>query len=602
MDILKHINKFNEMYAGTEPAPVRYNTQQYLQGGRVKYQGAGLVDHGPRIGFDEGGAAKVLAYLDSLPAGTEIGIDEIMEWAKANKADVAPKNIYAALKDPDATQFRKGKKYFIYGDERRALLNRILKKIKFQIKEQPAVKNEVLKAYHDYVKKNNRLPRANELLKDVEHLYTSERPQKILNITKTLRNAGLPWNKGAGLKYTTSSEKWKAAKERRDIKKAEFSDLEIEKAIKGEKFDKPKNWKERFKKWTGQKYEKIKHGIDLHHMNSLKDNVTLRKITYLPRDVNYGKLMRVEGNIEQQYLKRENILKNKEAGWQNKLRQINQELRDLISRKLPQKYRGLLNIKIMDPVTLKITNEGMDWTLSAGKDAGEVGKIDFKKLNKSQKEKVIALAKEQKNIALKGTSLGKTALGTVGGVGAAVGTVAAGAEYQAGKPWYDTFVNLPVEFATFGAVPATEISQQLRIRGDLKDKGLSLAERNKKMALYNRAKAQEAIEKDVGDVGLESYAFSGLKKGETKEQAYSIKADEDRELLKRKIDRGYNPDTGKWESEKFIDEVEFNKGGIAGLRPGFKYGGTWKDWILNHEDQMTFEEYLKMDIKKDDSE
>ena len=183
-----------------------------------------------------------------------------------------------------------------------------------------------------------------------------------------------------------------------------------------------------------------------------------------------------------------------------------------------------------------------------------------------------------------------------------MGTVAAGAEYQAGKPWYDTFVNLPVEFATFGAVPATEISQQLRIRGDLKDKGLSLAERNKKMALYNRAKAQEAIEKDVGDVGLESYAFSGLKKGETKEQAYSIKADEDRELLKRKIDRGYNPDTGKWESEKFIDEVEFNKGGIAGLRPGFKYGGTWKDWILNHEDQMTFEEYLKMDIKKDDSE
>ena len=47
MDILKHINKFNEMYAGTEPAPVRYNTQQYLQGGRVKYRGAGLVDHGP---------------------------------------------------------------------------------------------------------------------------------------------------------------------------------------------------------------------------------------------------------------------------------------------------------------------------------------------------------------------------------------------------------------------------------------------------------------------------------------------------------------------------------------------------------------------------
>ena len=57
MDILKHINKFNEMYAGTEPAPVRYNTQQYLQGGRVKYRGAGLVDHGPE-GVRQGYAEK----------------------------------------------------------------------------------------------------------------------------------------------------------------------------------------------------------------------------------------------------------------------------------------------------------------------------------------------------------------------------------------------------------------------------------------------------------------------------------------------------------------------------------------------------------------
>ena len=38
------------MYAGTEPAPVRYDTQKYLQGGRVAYRGAGLVDHGPRVG------------------------------------------------------------------------------------------------------------------------------------------------------------------------------------------------------------------------------------------------------------------------------------------------------------------------------------------------------------------------------------------------------------------------------------------------------------------------------------------------------------------------------------------------------------------------
>ena len=67
------------------------------------------------------------------------------------------------------------------------------------------------------------------------------------------------------------------------------------------------------------------------------------------------------------------------------------------------------------------------------------------------------------------------------------------------------------------------------------------------------------------EVGLESYALSGLKKGETKDKAYSIKADENLELLKRKIERGYDSETGKWKSERFVDEVEFAKGGLAGV-------------------------------------
>jgi len=32
-------------------------------------------------------------------------------------------------------------------------------------------------------------------------------------------------------------------------------------------------------------------------------------------------------------------------------------------------------------------------------------------------------------------------------------------------------------------------------------------------------------------------------------------------------------------------------------RPKFKYGGSWADWMTNFSDQMTFEEYLQMDIK-----
>ena len=36
MDILTYINRMNQLY-GNEPAPVRFNTQKYLQGGRVGF-------------------------------------------------------------------------------------------------------------------------------------------------------------------------------------------------------------------------------------------------------------------------------------------------------------------------------------------------------------------------------------------------------------------------------------------------------------------------------------------------------------------------------------------------------------------------------------
>jgi len=29
-----------------------------------------------------------------------------------------------------------------------------------------------------------------------------------------------------------------------------------------------------------------------------------------------------------------------------------------------------------------------------------------------------------------------------------------------------------------------------------------------------------------------------------------------------------------------------------------KFGGSWADWMSNHSDQMTFEEYLKIDMDK----
>jgi len=46
------------------------------------------------------------------------------------------------------------------------------------------------------------------------------------------------------------------------------------------------------------------------------------------------------------------------------------------------------------------------------------------------------------------------------------------------------------------------------------------------------------------------------------------------------------------------DIPEHLKKKAEGGRVGMKFGGSWADWKSNHEDQMTFEEYLKMDFDK----
>ena len=435
-----------------------------------------------------------------------------------------------------------------------------------KVGEQLIVKPEVIKVYHELKKKLKRPPRVNEIYEKVKHLYPSTRSREgiIQNISRNLRDTGLKWTMGVEKIHTTSSDRSLAERIKRDAKIKEFSLKSVEDATKGKKGFKIPAFEIGPFKFKGAEIG----SIHKHHMNSLRGNVNLRNIAYIPGSLNWGVLKATETDFGNLYRRRETILKKKLPGWQKALDAINAE-GEAILKKLPQKARGLLNFKVVTADSsgkLKFSNKGIDWTLSVGRDAGEIGKMDFKKLTKSQQEKVIAIAKE--NFKYASPKLGATVAGTLGGLGLGVGAAAAGAEYQAGKPLYDVFVNLPIEFASFGMIPATEISQQLRIRSDLKDKGLSLAERNEKMALYNRAKAQEAIEQDVGEVGLESYALSGLGEGETKDQAYSIKEDEGIELLKRKINRGYNVETGRWEDSDPIafEEAMLSKGGIANLK------------------------------------
>ena len=55
--------------------------------------------------------------------------------------------------------------------------------------------------------------------------------------------------------------------------------------------------------------------------------------------------------------------------------------------------------------------------------------------------------------------------------------------------------------------------------------------------------------------------------------------------------------------EEYLEIIEGNipdhlKKKASGGRVGMKFGGSWADWMSNHSDDMTFEEYLKMDFDK----
>ena len=77
MDILQYINKMNRLY-GNDSTPVRFNTQKYLQGGRVGYQSGQLVQPGPgRQGY--AGTRGTKMYL------VDYSFDEMVKDLNAGK-------------------------------------------------------------------------------------------------------------------------------------------------------------------------------------------------------------------------------------------------------------------------------------------------------------------------------------------------------------------------------------------------------------------------------------------------------------------------------------------------------------------------------------
>ena len=102
--------------------------------------------YGGRIGFDRGGMANVLKYLEGLEPGTNVTMDDLKKIAKNNKWEFSPATLYRMLNNPDSKQIAKsGNEVFMYGEENRNRAKNIMQRINFEQKIQLKPTEEVFK-------------------------------------------------------------------------------------------------------------------------------------------------------------------------------------------------------------------------------------------------------------------------------------------------------------------------------------------------------------------------------------------------------------------------------------------------------------------------
>ena len=343
MDILQYINKMNRLY-GNDPTPVRFNTQQYLQGGRV--------------GYKLGGNEIIAAY------------NKAAELAGGN---------------PSIEQVRAatGKKPNIYR------VREILDKANLTLsKPRGGLKEEVLKVYVELKEKLGRLPTSAEIDEKTKGLSKmKDANQRKSVITDYLNKEKLPYTiSEAG---RTSEARAKAAE---TLKAKEFPRKGQPRKTPEDKrlYDLAKTEAdiERDPKRVKRAIADVQKGtgIDVHHPYPKSEYESLRRLMPLDKDVNRAAIKGLE--LERDKLKIEPF-KNK-----RRLNEINALMKkarkDL--RKVPG-GKGTLAFPIKDEAG-KITKwVGIDTSKTyGGLNKSDLVDLDFKNVDATTKAKLVQAA------------------------------------------------------------------------------------------------------------------------------------------------------------------------------------------------------------------
>ena len=191
-------------------------------------------------------------------------------------------------------------------------------------------------------------------------------------------------------------------------------------------------------------------GLNLHHMESKRWNVTMGNMAYVDASLNQNELMKAEGVLEGFYKQRDKLADDAIEAH----KAINKKGSDFVKQK---KFKGMLNFKTYDPASKKLSDVGVDLSKAIIPEGQleELRNVPLKELTKDQKAKVVEVAQKvrdglakgepgilKKGIGMLGTGLGKlftTATSPLGAAGFAGTTIKSNIE--AGKNVADAIVD-----------------------------------------------------------------------------------------------------------------------------------------------------------------
>ena len=166
-------------------------------------------------------------------------------------------------------------------------------------------------------------------------------------------------------------------------------------------------------------------GLNLHHMESKRWNVTMGNLAYVDASLNQNELMKAEGVLEGFYKQRDKLADDAVEAHQA----INKKGSDFVKQK---KFKGMLNFKTYDPTSKKLSDVGVDLSKAIIPEGQleELRNVPLKELTKDQKNEAVEVAQKvrdglakgepgilKKSMGMLSKGLGKIVTGAVGPTG-----------------------------------------------------------------------------------------------------------------------------------------------------------------------------------------